>query len=234
MLPINNIYQQTNADSRFYIDQITGEFRPSVTYIQSVGYPTPLHLQKWKADLGWEEAEEAKNKAGDTGSVIHQSIERLIKGEKVETRFMKLKEKRSIQAFIDWYCEEQPEIVRFEYKIWADTYAGTVDLLCRIKSDGYKETWLIDYKSGGIYDTGKSQIMAYKKADPDATRCAILQLGNTTKKRYTFSEVKTSEEDYYWLLFLQCQAFYNLLRPNDQPAEGYPEVFELPKINIVA
>lgn len=219
------IKQVTESDSRFYVRG--DEFRPSVTYIQSVGFPTPTHLQKWKADLGWDEAEEVKNKAADSGSTIHNSIEKLLKGKRISTIDMNTKEKRSIKAFLDWYDEERPQVIRFEYKIWADDYAGTVDLLCKLKSDDYQGTWLIDYKSGGVYSTGKSQIMAYKMADPEATRCAILQLGNQTKKAYTFSEVKPDDEQGYWDLFQQCNAMYKLLRPKDKPAAEFPLYFSL-------
>lgn len=224
----DEIRQITEFDSRFYV--CGDEFRPSVTYQLSVGYPTPTHLQKWKADQGWEEAEEIKNKAGEEGSVIHNSIEELLKGKVIDTIDLSLKAKRSIQAFIDWYILEKPQIMRFEYKVWTDTYAGTVDLLCRLASDTYKDVWLIDYKSGGVYDTGKAQIMAYKKADEEATRCAILQLGNKTKKRFTFSEIKPGDEDFYWDMFQQCQSMYQLLRPNDKPPEEYPMTFSLPTL----
>jgi hypothetical protein len=223
------IRQITEFDSRFYV--CGEEFRPSVTYILGTGYPTPTHLQKWKADLGWDEAEEVKNKAADEGSIIHHSIEELLKGNEVVTVDLSLKAKRAIQSFIDWFTVEKPKILRFEYKIWAGEYAGTVDLLCRLASDDYKGVWLIDYKSGGVYDTGKAQIVAYKSADSEATRCAILQLGNKTKKRYTFTEIKPEDEQYYWNLFNQCLAMYHLLRPGDKPPEGYPLSFSLPYID---
>ncbi len=222
------VTQLTEFDSRFYV--YGEEFRPSVTYVQSVGYPTPAHLQKWKADQGWDEAEAIKDRAAEQGSLIHNSIEELLKHNNVLTEGMNLKVKRSIQAFIDWYREEQPQVIRFEYKIFGARYAGTVDLLCKLKSDGYKDTWLIDYKSGGVYDTGKSQIVAYKKEDPEATRVAILQLGNKTKKRYTFSAVKVEDESYYWAQFEASYAWYKLLRPNDRPPESYPEIFTLQSV----
>jgi len=230
VLKDDELMQLTEDGSRFYVKKATGEFRPSVTYIQSVGYPTPMHLQKWKADQGWDEAEALKNLAGENGSIIHNSIEQLLLGQDVDARGMSLKCKRSIKAFCDWYKLEEPQIIRTEYRIWADDYSGTCDLLCRIKSDEYKEIWLVDYKSGGVYDTGKSQLMAYKHADPEATRCAILQLGNTTKKRYTWSEIKKEDEGYYWDLFTKCNSMYKLLKPGDCPSEPYPDMFSLTNI----
>lgn len=203
-------------DERFY--ELEGVFKPSVTFILGVAMPSSPHLTKWIAETGYEEAEAIKNKAGDEGSQVHNAIDRMLRGEIIPTLELSLKVKRSIQAFIDWYAEENPEIIDNEYIIWGPDYAGTVDLLCKIKSDNYKDVWLIDYKSSkSIHDAHKAQVEAYKHADLRATKGAILHLGNTTKKGFTFSEIKESEK--YWNMFETAKKMFQILRPNARPTE---------------
>lgn len=225
---MNDIKQITirEFDERFY--ELNGVFKPSVTFIQNVGLPTPIELVKWIAEKGWEESQRIKEEAGGRGSEAHDAIDRMLRGEKIITAIMSLKVKRSIKAFIDWYTLEKPQIICNEYKVWAQDYAGTVDLKCRILSDNYQKVWLIDYKtSKTIHENHKSQVVAYMKADPEVTDSALLHLGNTTKKRYSFLPIDKTEK--YWEIFCSAKKMFQLLKPDAKPTiEEYPEYFELP------
>lgn len=212
-------------DERFY--ELDGIYKPSVTYIQQVGLPTPYELIKWIGETGWEQSKKLKEEAGGRGTESHDSIDRILKGEKVPTLLLDLRVKRSIQSFLDWYALEKPQIISHEYIIWADDYAGTVDLKCRIASDDYKNVWLIDYKtSKSLHENHKSQVVAYMKADHEVTHGALLHLGNTTQKRFTFSPIKDVEK--YWKIFCAGKNMFQLKYPDAKPTiEAYPLEFML-------
>lgn len=213
---------------RYYRDPKTGIYYPSVSFVLSVGYPTSTHLVDWQMSVGKEEATARLKEAGEAGSRVHDYIDRLIKGEHLSTAHMQFKEKKCIAAFLEWYEMEEPQFIECEYQIWnkKKKYAGTVDGLCRIKRDNYESVWLIDYKSSkSLYDKHRCQIAAYVKADLRAEKGALLHLGNTTRKGYTFSEVDVED---YWVQFeLALRMFYEL-RPDQPEIASYPEVFALP------
>jgi len=214
-------------DERFY--ELDGVYKPSVTYILGVGMPASPHLIEWIAKVGLEQAEQIKTKAGDEGSFVHDCIDRLLKGDTLPSFEMDLKSKRCLQAFVDWFVYEKPQVISHEYIIWGKDYAGTVDFKCRLKSDDYKKVWLIDHKtSKSIHENHKAQLMAYKKADPEVDRVALLHLGNTTKKRYSFCEIRPSDELKYWHMFQCAKKMFQIMKPDAKPTiEEYPEFFKL-------
>src|SRR5690348_12380219 len=82
------IQQITVADERWYMKPVknaeTGlpEYAavPSVTWISGF-WPKGIHFYKWLAEKGWDEAEAAKQAAGDKGSAVHLAIEKILNGE---------------------------------------------------------------------------------------------------------------------------------------------------------
>ena len=162
------------------------------------------------------------------GSKVHGMIDRMIKGEKVENKDLKIKEKRALKAFSDWWKEQEPMVLSTEYQICNATegYAGTVDLKCRLKEDDHKSIWLIDYKtSNSIHEKHKCQVAAYMAADEEVEKCALLHLANKTKKRFSFLEV---DFDKYKKRFSYALIFFKELYPNAKPTEeAYPEFFSL-------
>jgi hypothetical protein len=181
------IYQITVSDERWYLkpgrdpqsDLPTYTPVPSVTWI--AGYwPKGIGFYKWLADRGWDEAEAAKQAAGDKGSRVHLAIEKILKGEefridtKVEdkgrstehdTAFSELsyEELLCVKSFIDWRNEVKPEVIATETTVFSDIhgYAGTVDLVCRIDGIPY----VIDFKtSKQVWKEYELQISAYRVA----------------------------------------------------------------------
>src|SRR5437667_12391423 len=82
------IVQCTVSDERWYLkptpDRVTGiptyNPVPSVTWIAGF-WPKGVGFYKWLADKGWDEAEAAKQAAGDKGSRVHLALERILNGE---------------------------------------------------------------------------------------------------------------------------------------------------------
>jgi hypothetical protein len=209
------ILQVTTVDERWYIrdmkDAKTGlpkyEYVPSVTWICE-HYPKGVAFYKWLASKGWNEAEAIKTAAGDKGSKVHEAIEDLIKGKEIsiDAKYMNystkkdeelnLEEYECIMSFASWWQEVKPKPLGFEFAVWGDGYAGTVDLLCSIEG----KTWLIDFKTSQyIWPSHELQVSAYKHAMeskdvPANINLAILQLGyRLNEKRFKFTEI----EDQY-------------------------------------
>ena len=236
------VIEQINSyefDERFYRRVRDGveEFVPSVTYVLSSTYPMGPGLAMWRGTVGNEQADLIIERALEDGSYVHNAIADMwdggeVSGDDIVSTFKpkrSLKVKRSLQAFLDWYDEFRPEHLDHEYITWNEGYgyAGTVDLKCKI--DG--EEFLIDFKtSKSIGGKERSQIAAYGLADsnPDI-HLALLQLGNTTKKRYTFSVLSKEDIEKYREQFLTALKMFKLLNPNAHPNnEIFPDVFKLP------
>lgn len=223
-------------DERFYQQVINDVkvFAPSVTHILSCTYPSDWGLVQWRGDVGNKRADEILEETSTDGSFVHESIEKILKGEKIvstdiSTMFSpkrSLKIKRCLQAFLDWAKEYQPKVISTEYIIWNDKekYAGTVDLKCQIG----EEIYLVDFKtSKTIHSTHKVQISAYGMADT-FDKVALLHLGNTTKKKYSFLVLDDEDRKKYEQEFNQVNTLFKVLHPNAKPTEEtFPEVFTL-------
>ena len=94
------------------------------------------------------------------GTVVHQAIEwfNIFHIEDIMPEY-----KAYFDAYYEWCEEVQPEILKIEYKTYHPQlmYAGTVDLLCKIKD----ELWLVDYKTSHtvLEDIYRVQLEAYKQ-----------------------------------------------------------------------
>ncbi|MBX3498092.1 MAG: PD-(D/E)XK nuclease family protein [Alphaproteobacteria bacterium] len=181
------IVQITVADERWYTkpgkDPASGipvyTPVPSVTWIAGF-WPKGVGFYKWLADKGWDEAEAAKQAAGDKGSRVHLAIERILRGEefridtKVEDKSrsteeiaalteLSYEELLCVKSFIDWRNEVKPEIIANEITVFSEIhgYAGTVDLICRIDGVPY----VIDFKtSKNVWKEYELQVSAYRQA----------------------------------------------------------------------
>src|SRR3990167_2458855 len=223
-------------DERFYRKSMDGtddEYRPSLTYVIGCAYPMDFGLVQWRGDVGNKRADEIMEETAEDGSYVHQALENIFKGEEIkradiEARFSpkrSLKIMRCLQAALDWYNDVQPKILATEYIVWHDRFAGTVDLKCEI--DG--KTYILDQKtSKTIHSTHKVQIAGYGMAD-EADNIAILHLGNTTKKKYSFLVLDQEDRTKYEEQCNQTLTMFHTLNPNARPnSETYPDIFNLP------
>ena len=136
------IVQITTADERWYlkpsVDPVSGipvyQPVPSVTWV--AGYwPKGIGFYRWLADKGWDEAEAAKQAAGDKGSRVHLAIERILRGEefRIDTKVMDkgrsseaglveteltYEELLCVQSFLDWFKETKPETIGTERTVF--------------------------------------------------------------------------------------------------------------------
>jgi hypothetical protein len=156
------IVQITVADERWYTkpgkDAAIGvpvyTPVPSVTWIAGF-WPKGVGFYKWLADKGWDEAEAAKQAAGDKGSAVHLAIEHILRGEefridtKVEDksktteqdyvgRDLTYEELLCVNSFLDWKRDTEADYVietlATETTVFSEIhgYAGTVDWIVRL------------------------------------------------------------------------------------------------------
>lgn len=223
-------------DERFYqyIKNGVKYYNPSVTYILGCAYPSNFELSYWRGDVGNKRADEILEETSADGSFVHESIEQILNKQEISsgsisTKFSprrSLKIKRCLKAFLDWCSEFKPEIISTEFITWNDEYkfAGTVDLKCKI---GQKE-YVIDFKtSKSIHPSHKVQVCAYALSE-NIKNVALLHLGNTTKKKYSFLELKPEDLEKYTKEFLQVNELFQTLYPNAKPTEEtFPDSFKL-------
>jgi len=105
--------------------------------------------------------------ATDFGSLVHEWIEKYIKGQKPEP-FTDPKLKNSVDKFLKWEADNKVKFIESERMIYSKKYkyAGTLDFIAEI--DGKK--WLGDIKtSKAIYDEYLFQTAAYRQAYTEET-----------------------------------------------------------------
>ena len=170
-------------------------YYPSVTRILNEAYVKGQVFEQWLKDVG-QNASIVSQRAAEAGSVVHNAIERLLRGEELsfdsfvegdfkyrENRFY-IEEWLAILKFLDFYDEYKPETVGVEEIVFnkKEKYAGTLDYRCNIEG----EKWLIDFKYGNeIYPSYWLQVAAYAKCFEPGTidRLGILHLKARTRGR---------------------------------------------------
>lgn len=233
-------------DERFYrhperINPKTGNnYFPAFHLITSMGAPENAGLGKWKQDKG-HFADYILQRSALMGSFVHDCIDGMIKShrevthEQIHTAFPDAKEaqhvKECLLGFLNFMEEEQPIIISSEQVMCGEDFGFTMDLKCRLKSDEFKAVWLVDWKtSKTASDEHKMQVEAMRRVS-GADRCAVVVLGNTTKKKYTRTDVPVARQDFFWSRFqaIKETAYVELLDKGIiKPREDYmPPVFKV-------
>ena len=235
----SNIRQINNYewDERFYEKELNDNtliYQPSVTYLMSCAYPQGYGLSQWRGDVGNKRADEILEETSEDGSFVHSSIEGILRGDKISGEVINhhfspkrsLKIKRCLNSFLRWMDDFKPEIISTEFITWNDEYgfAGTVDLKCKIKDENY----IVDFKTGkSIHEAHKVQICGYG-LNEKTRKVALLHLGNTTKKKYSFNVLKSKDRVKFTNHFLQAVKMFKVLHPDAKPnSETFPEFFQL-------
>ena len=217
---VRGIVRVTCTDERWYYRELVDQtleskpdFVPSVTWICD-HYPRGVAYYKWLASKGWDEAEAIKTAAGDKGSRVHKAIQDLIEGREIaidakypsandeNEKELTFEEYDAVLSFARWHQEYKPVFIAWEFTIWGDGYAGTVDLLCEIRGQKY----VVDFKTSAyIWPSHELQVSAYKhaldlkndKGEPEDVKLAILQVGyKMNKKKFKFTEIDDQYNEF--------------------------------------
>ena len=163
-------HQITTLDGRYYTErpfdeEDAGVSLPSVTTVLGEGSPTPKHLIDWIKSMG-KYADEVLKEAGKKGTWVHDTVEKLILGEKVdwaEDR-VSLEWWGMVRRFIEFYKEnsEHIESICTEQTILSkeESVAGTLDWVLKFLGHGS----YIDFKtSNGMHFSYEMQAYIYAK-----------------------------------------------------------------------
>lgn len=123
-------------------------------------------LERWIGDLGNAEAERVRNTAASHGTLVHALAALVVEGvPSIPMDDEDAPTTAQVAAFTAWY-EQYVEVVHaVELQVASERYqyAGTLDLLLRMKGD--KRPTLVDIKSGkAVYQEAKLQCIAYMRA----------------------------------------------------------------------
>lgn len=254
----DGIIQITTLDERFYAktekQQIGGKeievtkFNPSITWVEKYS-PMGMGLLKYYAKHGWDDAEILKNEAAERGSKVHQAIDILLQGGKVEfdtkladpdeptneSKYAPLRpdEYWMVMTFKAWWddlnANHKVEVVDTEKTVWVEPeqgeqygYAGTRDIKLLVDD---KEFWAVDIKtSKQVYLGHEIQLSAIKHADSDLPRTFVLQVGYSLNKHGW----KLTETPDKFHLFKAAFQFWKDANPDTKPKQkDYPPVIQL-------
>ena len=239
-------------DERFYyskekINPRTGtHWFPSYHFLMSVGAPVSNHLVEWWKNYG-HEADRILKQKEVRGSWVHDRIEMITKFNQVVTQSDieaawgnnpsdMLFVQRALTGFFNFLNEEQAQVVSSERMILGEDWGGTMDLELRLKSDNYANLWIIDIKTAkSVYNEHLQQVEAYRRVT-GADKAGVLILGNSTRKRYTFTAVVDKHRDHLYELFLaEKETAYKILTKENrlQPTEEtFPKEYSMNLLKI--
>ena len=245
----NSIKRIDFLDTRCYQRIIRGKVKyyPSVTTVLSACPVDPFLIQ-WLKDCG-QNADIIRNRAAAEGTAVHEAIEKLLAGEKIEWQDGFGNAKYNLQVwqmilrFQDFYNQVKPEVLASELFVYSDKhkYAGTTDAIFKVGD----ENWLIDFKTSNSLSTSYSfQLAAYVKAVEEnkgihIDKAGILWLKAATRKISTKPgvyqgdgwQIKFSDDiEADFKAFKHVYEIYKIYNPDITPAtKTYPTEIQLIK-----
>ena len=233
-------------DERFYksptrINRRTNnEYFPAFHYVTKLGSPEPLGLTKWRQDKG-HFADHILDRSSEIGSYVHDCIDRMIKAnssvmhEDIHRDFGDAKEahrvKECLLAFMNFIRDEEPIIIASEQMMCGDDFGFTLDSRMLLKSDSYKKVSVVDWKTSKVANEDHKMQVEVMRRVCGADKAVVVVLGNSTKKKYTATVVKSTEKDYLWDRFqsIKDTAYVEMLkRGSIRPRQdNMPHIFSL-------
>lgn len=160
------LFRYDDAGERFYGRVVNGNvwWYPSVTKIIKATSPTPQGLMAWYAKHGFDEANKLRDEAAERGTLMHTIFERYMAGQTIDMGSLSEFHAKALMSFDQWFRDYEVQPLAVEVLLHSDTFgfAGTADLVCKIKNDEYA---LVDFKSGSsIYEDYAVQLEFYRQA----------------------------------------------------------------------
>ena len=158
---------------------------------------TSSWVEKWRAEVGEEEAERVMKEASEFGTRVHYGCELWNRGLIVEcfeyVEKVTEAEMRCIEAYCEWMDEYVEEVWGVEVTVWSDVWgvAGTADLVARLKGD--KKLSIVDIKTGslgenvGLQGTGYMELWNEMR-EPKVERIVAISVPRKEPGRRVFKE----------------------------------------------
>lgn len=215
-----------------------------VTTLLSLGMPADQGLLEYFKRTSKEEQENILLDAQERGSNVHQAIEMLLLGEKINSGdFSRKREKLGVAAFVHFFQTVKitdifPEQV-VAYLNGEVKFAGTMDLVCVIPNG---KRIIIDFKTSATHSRkNELQVIAYKEAYEQSTGlkvddCYVLYLGSTHKgTRPKMDDNDLPSNGIGWFMVKANCDFVDFMRAydtalfmNNGKYPKPPKVFEFP------
>lgn len=138
-------------------------WKPSVTTLENVISKGAI-FEKWIANFGgYDKVSEYVGRKADDGTLVHEYIEQLIKGDVISLPLDTPEHiKKFILSFIEWWDNTEIIPVGTEIQLYHDdiNFSGTADFICYIEG----KLCMIDFKTGNEYPTTHQiQLSCYKE-----------------------------------------------------------------------
>ena len=187
---------------------IKGKKYTRVTKVNSI--IAKPELNSWYARQGMDAAKKTMKTRADFGSLMHKSIEVLLKGEEIHTENYDKLLIDDLELFREWQKENDVEVEAIEQHLWSDKYlyAGTCDCIAKVNG----KLLILDWKtSKAIYPEYFLQLAAYVMAFEEQTGIKVKGVGilrmRDGKKEFiekSYAEIKQEFE-----VFLAAMKIYN-------------------------
>ena len=234
-------------DSRYYTKDHEHWFPGISTILQTLN--KGKQYEQWLKGMGFN-ADYLAHKAMAQGSNVHQAIQYLCDGKELKFgtiekgAFYTREEWIMISRFIDFYENFKPKIIAVEKVIVSDKlkFGSQLDLVVELNG----EVWIIDHKTGSLYDTAQMQLSAYVQLwneyfpTQKAVKCGVLHLESAHRGRdkagksiqgqgWKLVEVENIENN--WEDFKHIQALWVRQNKDYKPFNiTYPATYKLSNI----
>jgi len=235
-------------DARYYSKDNKNYF-PGITTILGV-LSKGKQFETWLKSNGFN-ADVLTKEAMEQGSHVHGAIQDLLNGK--ELSFGSIEKGANytrnewviISRFIDFYENFKPITIAVEKVIVSDIlrFGSQLDFVCMLNN----ERWIIDHKTGSLYDSASLQVSAYIKLwneyypKEPIQKAGILHLDSTHRGRdkqgksiqgQGWKLVEIENTDKHWEDFKHIQAIWERQNPDYKPFNvSYPATYKL-KINV--
>lgn len=231
-------------DSRYYTKD-NKTWYPGITTILNV-LSKGKQYEDWLKSNGFN-ADYIARQAMEQGSQVHELIQRLLLGEEVifgtieQGAFYTRDVWAMVSKFIDFYTEFKPKTIAIEKVLVSDVlrFGSQLDYVCLLNG----ERWVIDHKTGSLYETAYLQIASYVQLwneyfpKEPIQKAGILHLGSSHKGRdksgkeiqgYGWKLIEVADIEKQWQDFLHVQALWERSNPDYKPFNViYPSSYKL-------
>jgi len=161
-----------------------------------------------------------RDEAADKGKRVHSAIEKFLQAKDGAEVEVDEDITKPFRKFMGWWILNDVEVVETECSVWSEEgggFKGTFDLSAKIKKDGKKLLYLIDFKtSPRIYEDVKMQLASYfygwkQRTNHIPERAAVLRLDFTDGPE-EFFEILESDLYVHYQAFLKLVEFWHLTK----------------------
>lgn len=220
-------------DARYYTRDREHWF-PGVTTILGV-LSKGKQFENWLKSNGFN-ADVLTREAMERGSRVHQAIQDLLLGKELvygtteQGAYFSRDEWQMINRFYDFYTGFNPVTVDVEKVLVSDVlrFGSQLDYVCMLNG----ERWVIDHKTGALYDTAFMQVASYVHLwneffpNEPIQRAGILHLDSAHRGRDKSGKeiqgkgwklVPVDDIEQNWEDFQHLQAIWERQNPNYTP-----------------